>query len=113
RMLYAIGCSFYGLRSDCHWRRPRRLCRRDPRRTTREARRLRGERAGWRHLSELGLHPDEIAPEQRRALPPDETSRGRLRLYDRRAFVRLEQDHQAFPRRLGQERRRYRISLQE
>ena len=71
------------IRPDCHWRRTGRLCRRDPRRPARKTRGLRGEGARRRHLPQLGLHPDQIAAAQRRAVSPDEASRGRLRLHVR------------------------------
>ena len=56
---------------------------RDPRRAARQESRLRGKGARRRHLPQLGLHPDQVAAQERRALPPHDAPRGGVRLQDR------------------------------
>ncbi len=57
------------LRRHRHRRRPRRLCRRHPRRAAWPAHRRRRAGASRRHLPQLGMHPDQGAAALGRDLP--------------------------------------------
>ena len=77
-------------------RRPRRLCRGDPRGAARAQDRDRRARAPGRHLPQLGLHPDQGAAALGRDLPPDAPRQG----------VRPEgREHRLRPRRRGRSAR--------
>ena len=79
------------LQGSCHRRRPRRLCRRDPRRPTRPRHDPRRSRPARRNVSQCRLHPVESAdPCRRRGAWPARSPRAeRNRALDRAAEARL------------------------